>query len=195
MTRTFPGALLALALILVTSCGVEDGAADLASSPAASRGREGGDDRDAGRPRKVLEIERMAGVARPYVGTANPVRGLSGGGLPWIIHEGEAKLWSDGRLQVKVEGVQFDPNDAAVQARGLGGQNTVASFKAVLSCQTIVDGAAAVVNVSTAAYPATTGPGAGDAEFSEVLAVPSPCYGPMVFITSPGGAWFAASSL
>ena len=193
MTRTISGALVALTLF--TACGTEDDAGAAASATQASRERGGGDDRDHDRPRKVLEVERMTGVARPYTGTANPVRGLSGGGLPWVIREGEAKLWSDGRLAVKVEGVQFDPNDAAVIARGLGGQNTVASFRAVLSCQTIVDGAAAVVNVSTAAYPATTGPGAGDAEFSEVLAVPSPCYGPMVFITSPTGSWFAASSL
>ena len=38
--------------------------------------------------------------------------------------------------------------------------------------------------------PATTG---GDFETEAALGLPSPCIAPIVFITSPGGAWFAAT--
>src|SRR5512138_339424 len=176
------------AALAALGCGQDEGAGATASA-AVKRGGEVG---------TVFELERMTGVARPYVGTQNPVRGVSGGGLPWVLKKGEARLGTDGVLAVEVEGLVFDPNDAAVQARGVRNTNPVTAFRAIVSCQTIdATGAAAVVNVSTAAYPATTGAladGAGDARFSEAIALPSPCYAPIVFVTSPAGAWFAASS-
>ena len=38
--------------------------------------------------------------------------------------------------------------------------------------------------------PATTG---GDFETEAALGLPSPCIAPIVFVTSPGGAWLAAT--
>ena len=121
---------------------------------------------------------------------------MPAGGLPWVVAEGKAKLWAGGRLEVEVEGLAFDPADATVIARGLAGQNTVASVKAIVSCQSVVDGAAVVVNVESPLAPATTGAasaGGGDATISATLALPSPCIAPIVFVTSPTGAWFAAT--
>ena len=34
---------------------------------------------------KIMEFSTMTGVPRPYTGSANMIRGLSGGGLPWVI--------------------------------------------------------------------------------------------------------------
>jgi hypothetical protein len=38
--------------------------------------------------------------------------------------------------------------------------------------------------------PATT---TGDAEIGAKVTLPSPCFAPIVFVTSGGGAWFAAT--
>lgn len=142
-----------------------------------------------------FEFEELVGVPRPFTGSANLIRGVSGGGLPWAIDKGEARLDDDGTLRVDVEGLVLDPNDEDVIDRGLAGVNPVGAFKAILSCLTVDgDGAAATVNVETATVPATTGLGGGDAKIEETLVgVPSPCIAPIVFVTSPGGSWFAAS--
>lgn len=136
--------------------------------------------RSAG-PATVLKADTLVGVSGPYVGASNPIRGVNGGGLPWRITEGKAVLDADGGLNVKVEGLVL-----------LNGTNPVPSFRAVVSCQTIVDGAAATANVSTGLFPATT---TGDSKIEAAVALPSPCFAPIVFVTSPGGAWFAVTGV
>jgi len=72
----------------------------------------------------------------------------------------------------------------------------VASCKAIVSCQSVVAGAAAVVNVESPLAPATVGAasaGGGNATIEATLTLPSPCIAPIVFVTSPTGAWFAAT--
>jgi hypothetical protein len=133
-------------------------------------------------PALVLKADTLAGVSGPYVGAANPIRGVNGGGVAWDIAKGKAVLTADGALQVKVEGLVLATT----------GTNPVTSFRAIVSCQAIVDGAAAVVNVSTAAFPATT---TGDSKIAETVSLPSPCFAPIVFVTSPGGSWFAVTGV
>jgi hypothetical protein len=89
-------------------------------------------------PATFLKADTLAGVTGPYVGATNPIRGVNGGGIPWNIAEGKAVLTADGRLEVKVEGLVLATT----------GTDTVTSFRAIVSCQTIVDGAAAVVERS-----------------------------------------------
>jgi hypothetical protein len=51
-----------------------------------------------------------------------------------------------------------------------------------------------VVNVPAGSFPATTGAaseGGGNADIEADLSLPQPCIAPIVFVTSPGGAWFA----
>jgi len=181
------GALVALAAA-VAACGTEaDGAPG-----AGVLAREAG---SASPGRKILS-SALRGVPRPYTGAANAIRGVPGGGLPWVLSGGKATLTADGALEVEVEGLVFDPADEAVIARGLGGTNTVAQAKAIVSCLTVQDGAAATVNVSSGLVPFTTGAasaGGGNATIQERLALPSPCLAPIVFVTSPGGAWFAVA--
>jgi hypothetical protein len=133
-------------------------------------------------PATVLKADTMAGVTGPYVGATNPIRGVNGGGVPWAISEGKVVLGADGSLEVKVEGLVLVAT----------GANPVPSFRAIVSCQTIVDGAAAVSNVSTDAFPATT---TGDSKIEATMALPSPCFAPIVFVTSPGGSWFAVTGI
>ena len=138
---------------------------------------------------KVLEFDTMAGVVRPFTGAANAIRGVNGGGLPWVIREGKGEVKAEGRIEVKVRGLVLADDPAVPAARRL--TNPIPNFRAVVSCLTVdASGAAATVNVTTGDFPATT---TGDAEIEAAVELPSPCYAPVVFVTSPGGAWFAVT--
>jgi hypothetical protein len=130
----------------------------------------------------ILKADTLAGVSGPYVGAANPIRGVNGGGIPWNIAEGKVVLAADGSLEVKVEGLVLATT----------GANPIPNFRAIVSCQTIEDGAAAVRNVSTDPFPANT---TGDSKIAATVALPSPCFAPIVFVTSPTGSWFAATGV
>jgi len=132
----------------------------------------------------ILEFKTMVGVSGPFVGNANPIRGISGGGLPWVISNGKGELKADGKLEVEVKGL-------VLAAGPLAGTNPVPNFRAILSCMTI-DGTGnpAIVNLSTGDFPATT---TGDAEIETTLDLPSSCFAPIIFVTSPTGSWFAVT--
>jgi hypothetical protein len=142
----------------------------------------------SGDGRKVLEARVLAPVTEPYTGAANPIRGVPGGGLPWQIAEGRVDLRSDGRLDVEVEGLVLA--ERAPVPPALQGTNPIPQFKAIVSCQTTVNGLAAVSNVSTAPFDASP---AGDAETETSVDLPTPCFAPIVFVASAGGAWFAVT--
>jgi hypothetical protein len=129
----------------------------------------------------LFEFHRLVGVSGPFLGAANPVRGLAGGGAAWAIGEAKAELHSDGRLEVTVRGLVLVSS----------GANPIPNFRAVLSCQ-IIDGmgAPAVVNLSTGDFPAST---TGDADIEATLMLPSQCFAPILFVTNPTGRWFAVS--
>ena len=57
-------------------------------------------------PATMLKFDTMAPVTGPYVGPANPVRGVPGGGLPWMLTAGNGSLKRDGHLLVKVRGLR-----------------------------------------------------------------------------------------
>jgi hypothetical protein len=136
----------------------------------------------------VLKFDVMVGVTEPYTGATNPIRGVPGGGLPWEIDEAHGKLDADGRLRISIDGLVLArraPVPAAAQ-----GTNPVANFKAIVSCLTVTGGAATTTNVETGLVPAST---TGDARINTVVALPSPCIAPIVFVASPTGSWFAAT--
>ena len=128
----------------------------------------------------ILEADTMFGVVVPYTGTANPIRGVNGGGVPWAISEAKVELLADGRLEIDVEGLVLVST----------GANPVTTFRGLVSCQTIDTGAAVVQNVMTDPFPASA---TGDSKIEATLDLPEPCIAPIVFVTSPGGAWFAAT--
>jgi hypothetical protein len=138
--------------------------------------------------RAILEFNVMAPVSEPFTGAANPIRGVAGGGLPWEIDAATGELRGDGRLEVEVEGLVLARRAPVPEA--LRGTNPIASFKAIVSCLTADGGSAATVNVSTALAPASP---SGDAKIEDSVELPSPCFAPIVFVTSPGGMWFAVT--
>jgi hypothetical protein len=125
----------------------------------------------------------MVGIPQAFTGTQNPIRGVNGGGIPWTISSGSGELKANGRLEINVQGLVLTNT----------GANPVASFRAIVSC---LASNGSVHNVTTDAFPATTGPasaGGGNAKIEADLALPQPCIAPIIFVTSPGGAWFATT--
>jgi hypothetical protein len=142
---------------------------------------------------KILEFDTMVGVPKAFTAGANPIRGINGGGLPWVIAAAHGELKQSGKLEISVTGLVFDPNDPTVIERGLANKNTVPSFRAIVSCLA-ADGS--TVNVMTDPFPATTGlasEGGGNATTEAQLTLPQPCVAPIVFVTNPAGAWFAVT--
>ncbi len=137
---------------------------------------------------KIIEFDTMAGVRGPFVGTANPIRGVNGAGLPWQIAQGEGELRTDGDLKVEVRGLVL--LDGPPVPLALRGTNPSPFFRAIVSCLTITGSAPATANLTTGLFPATP---TGDAEIEATVSVPSPCFAPIVFVTSPTGSWFAVT--
>jgi len=140
---------------------------------------------------KVLEFNTMIGVPRPYTGATNAIRGVPGGGAPWVVDFANGKLKPNGDLRIAIKGLVFDPNDPANIASGRGGTNPITNFKAIVSCLSKdAAGNPTTINVSTGLFPADF---AGNAQIDETLSLPQPCIAPIIFVTSPGGAWFAST--
>ena len=142
-------------------------------------------------PATVLKFDTMAPVTGPYVGTANPLRGIPGGGLPWMLRSATGSLKQNGRVLVVVRGLVLANQPSVPPA--LRGINPIPDFRAIVSCQSIGAGdTATVVNVSSGNFPASK---AGNARIDARVSLPRPCIAPIVFVTAPAGtdAWFAAT--
>jgi hypothetical protein len=136
-----------------------------------------------GNSAKVLKFERMAPVVAPFTGATNPIRGISGGGVPWSIESGTGFLRADGRLHIEVQGL-------IIPARG---NNPISAFRGVVNCLT-PDSPMNGVNLVTDPFPATM---TGDSTIDATVDLPETCVAPIVFVTngtgSPPGAWFATT--
>ena len=70
------------------------------------------------------------------------------------------------------------------------GSNPVPFFRAILSCLVPSGTTVTTVNLATGNFAANQD---GDARIRATLSLPSSCVAPIVFVTSPGLSWFAAS--
>jgi len=124
--------------------------------------------------RKVLDAT-LEGI--PASLTGQVFMGATGGGLPWRLDNGRAKLWSDGRLVVNVDGL--------VLAAGANeGRNPVPTGRALVSCEGAVVAMSGSVPYSTS----------GDAIVDTRVDLPASCLAPVVFFagnTGAGPLWFA----
>jgi hypothetical protein len=132
---------------------------------------------------QVLEFNTMAPVVSPFTGSANPVRGVNGGGVPWRLASAKGELKTDGRLEIKVDGLVI----------AASGMNPISAFRGVVNCLTPASPTTGV-NAVTDPVPATP---TGDATIEANLELPTPCIAPIVFVTngtaSSPGAWFATT--
>ena len=134
----------------------------------------------------LLEFDAMQPVKGPFVG-AHPIRGIVGAGKIWKIGTAKAQLNVNGKLEVIVTGLVLnDPTTG-----GANGTNPLPTFRAVLSCQSITSlGNPSVVNIRTGNFAATP---TGNSTIEQTLVLHKPCFAPMVFVTTPTGAWLAVS--
>jgi hypothetical protein len=136
---------------------------------------------------KVLEFDTMVGVPAGLTGAQAPIRGINGAGIAWTLATAKGELSTGGHLEIEVTGL-------VLAAGGNAGSNPSATFRGLVSC---LDGAGAVVNLLTAAFPATTGPatsGGGNSKIETTVALPDPCIAPIVFVMNGGGtSWFATT--
>ena len=127
----------------------------------------------------LIEFDSMTPVTGAAVGAVN-ARGITGGGKPWAITSGTGEVDRRGHVEVTVRGL-------VIPVAPFNGTNPVGSFRATLSCIT----PHGVVNVMTGSFAASP---AGDATIEDTVRLPHPCKQPIVFVTSPTGAWFAMSN-
>lgn len=131
----------------------------------------------------VLSFQTMIGNSGPYVGPGGAIRGIPAGGAPWEIKAAIGHVSATGQVRVVVRGLTL-----------LSGTNPVPDFEAAVSCQSIdSNGNANVVNVFTPDFPAST---SGNSVISATVSLPSPCFAPIIFITSPAPqSWFATTGM
>jgi hypothetical protein len=141
----------------------------------------------AGGVLQLLQFNAMQPVKGPFVGTLHPIRGIVGAGKIWKIGSAKAELDPTGKLQITVTGLVLnDPSTG-----GANGTNPLPTFRAALSCQSINSlGNPSVVNLRTGNFAATP---TGNAVIEQTLTLHEPCFAPIVFVTTPTGAWLAVS--
>jgi hypothetical protein len=138
-------------------------------------------------PGVILKFDVMTPVTGPYTGS-NPIGGVRGAPLPWIITAGTGSLTRDGHLLVHVRGLVLA--DQPPVPANLQGTNPF-PFDAIVSCQSIsAGGAATITDVRTALFPASI---AGNADINATVKLPQPCIAPIVFVDNPAFGWFAAT--
>jgi hypothetical protein len=121
----------------------------------------------AGGP-KVLD-SRLASI--PTAGLT--LDGVVGGGSPWVIDEGHARLFADGRLEVDIEGLVLASSHV----------NPVVSGHAIVTC-----GGAPVATTDNVPFSPT-----GDAEIATTVRLPQPCLAPAIFFTTGTDRWLAVT--
>jgi len=137
---------------------------------------------------KILDFDTMIGVPQQFTGSQATAifRNVPAGGLPWTLTSAKGQLKASGELEIEVKGL--------VLAAGANtGINPIASFRGLVSC---IGSDGLPHNVMTDPFPATTGPasqGGGNSSIEATVALPHPCFAPIIFVTSPTGSWFAVT--
>jgi hypothetical protein len=133
--------------------------------------------------RTILEFDTMTPVVHPFLnGEGHPIRGIQGGGVPWVIQRGEGELSANGRLEVEVRGLVIAST----------GVNPVGQFVAAVNCLTTTSPDTGVTLLTA---PVNVGAN-GNARFEATLNLPHPCVAPIVFVGTPAGTslrWFATT--
>ncbi len=134
----------------------------------------------AGENPDILKFETMVGNSGPFIGMMNPIRGVPAGGAPWVVLGGAVgELKQDGQLTIEVRGLVLASTH----------MNPSPNFRGLVSCLGIGDAGEVVeVNLSTEDFPADMD---GNSDIESAVKLPTPCFAPIIFVTSPAGSWFA----
>jgi hypothetical protein len=139
----------------------------------------------------IMKFDTLTSVAGLAEGPASTVRGIPGGGLPWVVETGSGSLSRDGHLQVRIRGLVL-ASDPPVP-RSLRGRNPFPAFRVVVSCLSIgPDGTAVISNVSTGDFEANS---CGNSDIDARLTPPPHCTEPILLVTGPSGVdrWLAVT--
>jgi hypothetical protein len=102
--------------------------------------------------------------------TTDPtIFGVAPGGAPWVIDRGNARVRTDGRIDVRVEGLIIPRGDNT---------NPVPQLSASLACNGMVVGTTRTVPFSKA----------GNARIHDKIRVPRRCIAPVVMLNPNGNA-------
>jgi hypothetical protein len=140
----------------------------------------------------VTSFETMYGVDGPFIGEANPIRGVIGDELPWAItHFVRGELDANGHLIIIVRGLVFkDDPSVPPELRGI---NDEAQFRGLVSCLTETGDSVTTQNVVTAGFPASK---RGDSIINARIELPNPCVAPVVMVLAGSeDKWFAVSGV
>jgi hypothetical protein len=152
--------------------------AALALAPSSAVARDNGDDHHGEHHHNGTLLK--SGVVGSTPAPAGAVIfGVTPGGLPWVTDEGKVRVRSDGRIDVRIEGL-------VIPTPPQNGTNPVPALTATLFC----NGAAAAV---TESFPLSVPD--GDARFRGELMLPEVCVAPVVLFNPNGNAaaYIAAS--
>jgi hypothetical protein len=198
----FTGMLFALSSVIARA---DHGGSSGASSGNSGRGNQNvpavpGNNDPAGDANAVenedqdeegfLVFGSMVGVDGSFVGS-DAIRGVVGGGLPWMAGRVRGSLSASGRLKIDVRGLVL-VNDPSVPVAQVG-TNPMATFRGVVSCVSDASGGGGIVtvNVMTDPFPATP---AGNSKIDGLVTLPAQCLAPIVFVTNGAGdAWLAVT--
>lgn len=136
-----------------------------------------------------IKTEHFTGVPANLTGANGNFAGFNGGGLPWTIGDAEVSVRRSGKVEVEFSDLVFaaGPNT---------GRNTVAQMRVGVSCMgSDLVRTTALSDVFPVSVADALDPVGGDADATTRIALPATCLAPIVFVTSPGGAWFAVGSL
>ena len=128
----------------------------------------------------LVRFDSGIGVNPLRAGPApNTVRGVSPGGIPWVISRLTADIKTDGRISVDGRGLLLAGGDGI-------GTNGNQSVRARLFCGSVMSDSVLVPLEPN-----------GDFSIDGSLAPvpPTPCTNPVLLIVNTGNAWFAAGIL
>jgi hypothetical protein len=139
----------------------------------------------------IMKFDTLTPVAGPDASSANTVRGIAGGGLPWTLKIGSGSLSRDGHLLVRIRGLVLASHPSVPVS--MRGTNPFPAFRVVVSCLSIgSDGTATIANVSTGNFEADS---SGNSDIEARVNLPQRCIAPIVLVTGPSVAerWFAVT--
>jgi hypothetical protein len=115
-----------------------------------------------------------AGVVGSAVGQV--IGGISSGGAPWVVNEGEASVSADGRVRVEVQGLLIATGGPANLVGTTGPVTMVAA--------SVVCGGTGGLPVSVPDTAITPSPlsSRGDAHIDQRVTLPAVCIGPVVLV-------------
>ncbi|HEU4400645.1 MAG TPA: hypothetical protein VFT43_00940 [Candidatus Polarisedimenticolia bacterium] len=139
---------------------------------------------------RILAFDAMYGVDGPFVGPANPIRGIVGDEQPWVVADHvRGRLDARGHLKIQVRGLVF-ADEPSVPPE-LRGKNDEEAFRGAVSCLTESGPEVSTANVFTQGFPAST---TGDSDIDASVVLPNPCVAPIVFVLAGSeDKWFAVT--